>query len=110
MNKKYEISFLNTLFCVLVIFIHVVSAPVTDLEKGTAAWTAVFVPWRLSAFVVQGFIFLSGMKMFLNTGRKIDYKKYYLSRFKKNCCAIYFVCMYFLRLFLQTRIFRIQLP
>lgn len=78
------------------IFIHVVSVPVTEFEKGTAEWTAVFVPWRLSAFVVQGFIFLSGMKMFLNTGRKIEYKKYYLSRFKKIVVPyIFCVCIFY---------------
>lgn len=103
MKKKYEISFLNTLFCVLVVFIHVASAPVTALEKNTLQWFTVFIPWRLSAFVVQGFIFLSGMKMFLHfkTDEKFDYKKYYISRLKKIvlpyvfCVCLFYV--YFLR-------------
>ena len=103
MNKKTEIDFLNTLFCLMVIFIHVISAPVTELDKSSAVYFAVFAPWRLSAFVVQGFIFLSGMKLFLNFNpeKRVDYVKYYRLRFGKIvlpyiiCVCIYY--LYFLR-------------
>ncbi len=81
--RKNEISFLNVLFCLLVIFIHITSAPISELDKESVQYILFFIPWRLSAFVVQGFIFLSGMKMFLKPTGKTDYKKYYLSRFKK---------------------------
>ncbi|MBR5808518.1 MAG: acyltransferase, partial [Clostridia bacterium] len=77
MQRKNELSFLNIIFCLLVIFIHVASAPVTELLKGSWQYGAIFVPWRLSAFVVQGFIFLSGLKMFLkeDTGKYLAYCK-----------------------------------
>lgn len=97
MNKS-EISFMNTIFCLLVIFIHTASAPVVHLSKNSPEWLAVFVPWRMSAFVVQGFIFLSGMKMFLKFGteEKFNYKKYYLSRFKKIIIPyIISVCIFY---------------
>lgn len=81
--KKNEISFLNVLFCLLVIFIHIASAPVSGLSRDSMKYVIFFVPWRLSAFVVQGFIFLSAMKMFLKLPQKTNYKKYYLSRIKK---------------------------
>lgn len=85
MKKKREIDLLNTIFCLIVIFIHVISEPVSEADKTAALYFAAFAPWRLSSFVVQGFIFLSGMKMFLNynPNRKTDYKKYCVSRFKK---------------------------
>ena len=72
MQRKNELSSMNIVFCLLVIFIHVSSAPVTGLSKESWQYAVFFVPWRLSAFVVQGFIFLSGLKMFL----KEDTKRY----------------------------------
>lgn len=81
MGKKTELSILNVLFCVLVVLIHVLSAPVTQLERGSLQYVLVFVPWRLSAFVVQGFIFLSGVKMALGFAKPIKYIKYLKLRF-----------------------------
>lgn len=103
MKKKTEIDFLNTLFCLLVIFIHVMSAPVTAVDTENPLYPAVFLSWRLAAFVVQGFIFLSGMKLFLNytPGRYVNYGKYYVSRLKKIvmpyvlCVILYYI--YFCR-------------
>lgn len=80
--RKFEISLMNVLFCILVVFIHVSSAPISELNKLSWQYILVFIPWRLSSFVVQGFIFLSAIKMFLNKGQKLDYKKFYLSRLK----------------------------
>lgn len=82
MQRKNELSLLNIIFCILVIFIHISSAPVSNLLKGSWQYGMFFVPWRLSAFVVQGFIFLSGLKMFLKKNRQ-SYKRYYISRFTK---------------------------
>jgi len=82
-RMKSEISIINVVCCILVVFIHVSSAPVASLVKGSWQYTAIFIPWRLSAFAVQGFIFLSGLKMFLNLSTTISYKKYYCSRFTK---------------------------
>ena len=77
---RSEISALTVLLCMLVIFIHVSSSPVTTLEKDTWQYAVVLIPWRLSAFVVQGFVFLSGVKLFLNNKSGFSYKKFYLSR------------------------------
>lgn len=82
MKRKNELSFLNIIFCILVIFIHVSSAPVTGLLKGSWQYDVVFVPWRLSSFVVQGFIFLSGLKMFLKEDVQ-SYKAYCINKFTK---------------------------
>ena len=82
MQRKNELSFLNIVFCLLVIFIHVSSAPVTGLLKGSWQYGVIFVPWRLSAFVVQGFILLSGLKMFLKEDTQ-SYKEYCKNKFAK---------------------------
>ena len=83
-NKRLrELSLLNVFFCFLVILIHVSSEPVTQLQKVSWQYLAVMVPWRLSACAVPGFIFLSGLKLFLNKGNRINYKKFYRSRFLK---------------------------
>lgn len=82
MQRKNELSFLNIVFCLLVIFIHVSSAPVTGLIKDSWQYAAIVVPWRLSAFVVQGFIFLSGLKMFLKEDTK-GYIGYCKNKFTK---------------------------
>lgn len=78
--KKYEISLLNVIFCLLVIFIHISSEPVTKLISGTAAHTAIFSAWKLSAFVVQGFIMLSGAKLYLS-GKSRKFLPYIKARF-----------------------------
>lgn len=81
-ERKAEISVLTVLLCLLVIFIHVSSAPIKELNKDAWQYAVVFFPWRLSAFVVPGFIFLSGLKLFLNCA-EMNYRKYYLSRIKR---------------------------
>jgi len=95
MKRKNELSFLNIIFCILVIFIHVSSSPVTNLTKGTWQYGAFFVPWRLSAFVVQGFIFLSGLKMFL-VGKTENYFRFCWSKFTKIVIPyIFAVCIFY---------------
>lgn len=82
-NKKtrlFEISLLNVFFCLLVVFVHASSKTVTDLDKSSWQYLAVMVPWRLSTFVVQGFIFLSGLKLFLNKSNGIAYGKFFAGR------------------------------
>lgn len=103
--RKNEISFLNVLFCLLVIFIHITSAPISGLSRESVQYILFFIPWRLSAFVVQGFIFLSGMKMFLKEAGKTDYKKYYLSRFKKIIVPYFFAVFAFYLYFVNRGYF-----
>lgn len=78
-----ELSAFNVLLCMLVVFIHVSSAPVTGYAKNSLPFAAVLIPWRLSSFAVQGFIFLSGLKSFLNKNALIDYKEFYWRRLIK---------------------------
>jgi len=79
-SRRPEISALNVLFCLLVIFIHSTSETLSVLEPLDWPYAAVMLPWRLSAFVVQGFLLLSGVKLFLRPG--LHPGKFYLSRLK----------------------------
>ena len=81
-GRKTEISLLNVVLCLLVVFIHFSSAPVSLLDKHSLQYIIVMVPWRLSAFVVQGFIFLSGLKFFLKGTDSFSYGKFISKRAK----------------------------
>ncbi len=66
MKRKTELSVMNVFFCMLVIFIHVSSAPVTYLQCPSWQYLAVFTPWKLASFVVYGFFFLGGVRFALH--------------------------------------------
>ena len=81
MEKRPEISFASILLCLLVMFIHIASQPVSVLSRDSVQFVSVLFPWRLSAFVVQGFIFLSALKFFLKPPLK-NYRQFYWRRIK----------------------------
>lgn len=78
-KRKSEISYVNILFCLGVIMIHVLSEPINRLERTTPAFIAAFVPWRMLTCAVPGFILLSGLKLSLNS--VTDWKQFYIRRF-----------------------------
>ena len=69
-KRKNEISIMNVLLCFIVILIHLISKPVSALTSDAPLYVPYTGLWRLSTFVVQGFIFLSGMKIFLGNRRE----------------------------------------
>lgn len=84
-KRRSEISALNTLFCLLVVFIHAVSYPIGAFSPETSnytigAYSAFMIPWRLASFVVQGFILLAGVKAFLTGKDNVPYPKYIKGR------------------------------
>ena len=81
-KRYFEISALGVFLCVLVVFIHVASAPLNALDSKSWQYVAIMIPRRGFAFVVQGFIFLSGLKLFLSENKTFSYGKYLLKRFK----------------------------
>lgn len=82
-TRKQDIVFLNVLFCMLVIFIHISSEIVTEMPKSTIFFKTVFSAHRLSSFVVQGFLLLSGAKLFISNNEKINYARHYFRRFTR---------------------------
>ncbi len=99
-QRRYEISFLNILFCLIVIFIHIISYAVAELCPKTLGYNVVLFPWRFSSFVVQGFILLSGVKLFLTEKDSMPYKKWLVLRFKSIvvpyifCFVVYYAFYY----------------
>lgn len=80
-NRKirFELTYMNIFCAMLVIFIHCASVLIGETDKTSKAFNLIFAPWRFSSFVVPAFIFLSGVKTFMN-GRKINYLKFYKGR------------------------------
>lgn len=81
-ERKTEISYLNILLCLFVIFIHIISFAVSGFEYSTLSYNLAMFPWRMVSFVVQGFILLSGVKLFLTKKDEQNYGKYLVSRIK----------------------------
>lgn len=78
-RRRQDIVFLNVLFCLLVVFIHISSEVITQMDRSRTMYWTVLVLSRLSSFVVQGFILLSGVKLFFKADN-IRYGRFYLSR------------------------------
>ncbi len=97
-TRMAEISALNVFLCMLVIFIHVSSAPVTAYEKSSWQFCVVFLLWRYAGFAVQGFIFLGGLRFFYSKRDGISYRSFYLQRLVKIVVpyiawsVIYYLC------------------
>lgn len=80
--RRNEISVLNVLLCLMVIFIHIISYAVSAFGADTLKYNLVMFPWRASSIAVQGFILLSGVKFFLTGKDRVPYGKYLVSRLK----------------------------
>lgn len=93
--RKNELSYMNILFCLLVIFIHVTSYPLASYEQGSLPYSVFMLAWRAASFVVQGFILLSGLKMFLSKNKR-SYTDMLLNKLKTIVIpyAFWFVIYY----------------
>lgn len=81
--RKQEISFLNTVLCLLVMSIHICSPAIVGLQKESLPFACIFLPWRASAFVVQGFLFLSALKFFCGMKEEFRYGTFFWRRCRK---------------------------
>lgn len=83
MEKRKEIDLVNVILCLLVMLIHILSKAVSALDRTSLQFAAVFIPSRLSSFVVQGFIFLSSLKYFMKISEsEFNYGRFLVSRIK----------------------------
>lgn len=84
-QRLEELSFLNAIACLLVVFIHVSSYGITNSTPDSLQAALLYFPWRLSAFVVPAFLFSSSLKISLRFEESItprSYMKYIAGRFK----------------------------
>ena len=95
--KKNEISVLNVLFCLMVIFIHVTAAPLTGHVTTENVSKILYYIQRMCGVAVHGFVFLSSLKLFLKDTSQINYRKYIKSRLRKIYLPyLIFVVIYYL--------------
>lgn len=80
-KRKTELMVFNTVLCLIVVLIHLLSQPISRLTPDSMLFTPYITLWRLSTFVVQAFIFVSAVKTFLN-GRSESYGKFIVKRLK----------------------------
>lgn len=83
-KRKTELSMMNIIMCLLVIFVHIASWTIGSMDKESVKYIFLLVPWRLSAFVVQGFLFLSGVKLF-SAAKPFSYGRFLFGRLIKIC-------------------------
>ena len=99
MRKKTELSRLNVGFCLLVVFIHVLSEAVGGLRPGSCQHALVYLPQRLAFVAVPGFFFLSGLKLTLSR-RPFRLGPYYWGRVRRLLLPyLLAVLVYFLYLY-----------
>ena len=79
-SRRDELSCLNIIFCLMVIFVHSASVTVNAMDKTSALYALMLTLWRMCPCAVQGFIFLAGVKLALSAGKPLDYPKYILKR------------------------------
>lgn len=82
-RRLEELSILNVLFCMLVVLIHVLSHPVSALDRTSWQYAIVLIPQRLAFVSVFGFFFLSGLKLTLPREDEPKLGRYYLDRARK---------------------------
>ena len=82
-SRLSELSYLNVLFTLMVICVHIFSEPISRLDRASFQYFAIFAPWKLFQFVTQAFVFLSGLKLFIKKRDSFDIKGFYLARLKR---------------------------
>ena len=99
--RRTEISLLNLLFCLLVVWIHCCSHPISVLDRSSWQFALILALQRLAFVSVHGFFFLSGVKLTLGGGTPPPLGRYWLRRTKAIflpyllAVAVYYV--YFMR-------------
>lgn len=79
-SRKDELSALNILLCLMVIFVHAASPTVSAMDKSSPLYAILLTLWRACPCAVQGFIFLAGVKSAFHADRQQSYPKYILKR------------------------------
>lgn len=99
-NKKLdELNYFNAIACLFVVLIHVLSLGITSLDRQSLQMAAVYIPWKLAAYVVPGFLFTGAVKMALGfgSGKPAPYLPYVWRRVTKIYLPyVVYVVIYFL--------------
>lgn len=77
-----ELSLMNILLCLFVLFIHISGSTMISFLPGSIGHLAFFIPWWIASVAVYGFIFLSGLKLCLNIEKPFRLGTFYWKRAK----------------------------
>lgn len=81
-KRLFALSAMNIALCLLVMFIHVTSEPVTGYRTDSLPYAVVCIAQRGASFVVQGFLFLGGLKL-MKSKRDTPYPAFLWDRFRR---------------------------
>ncbi len=82
--RRSELSLMNVVLCLAVIFIHVSGWGINNADRASWQYAVLMIPWRLCSLAVPGFIFLSAVKLALGCRKKdFSYPKYLFARIKR---------------------------
>lgn len=99
-RRKPELSWLNVIFCLLVVWIHVLSRTIADADPLSLPYGLTLAAQRLSFVSVPGFFLLSGLKLCLRPPEKL--LPYYGHRARKillpYAVAVTIYYLYFVRI------------
>lgn len=108
-NIVPEITVMNFIFCVMVVWIHLCSPTLLVVEKQSLFYLLLLIPNRLSAVAVLGFVFLSSYKVFSNT-MPSSFGRY----FRKKLWTLYlpyvFWCCLYYAYFIDKGYYEFSLP
>ncbi len=96
--RRDELNYFNAIACLFVILIHVLSLGINTVERTSPAMALIYIPWKLAAYVVPGFLFTGAVKMAMgfDSGREGRYLPYVLRRITKIYVPyVITVCVYF---------------
>lgn len=97
--KSYEISLITPILCLAVVFGHVTSHAIQNLNKASFQFVAIYIFWRLAHSAVPTFIALSAAKMCLKyKDTKFDLKLY-LNFIKGRIINIYIPYLIWIMIF-----------
>ncbi len=98
-QKLYELDAFQALLCLAVTVIHLTAVPISAItEKSSLSYIFLYASNKLLCFAVPAFLFLSGLKLrYVNKGRELDIKRFYIGRVKKILIPYYIaLSVYFL--------------
>jgi len=84
-TRLFELTLMNVFFCMLVIFAHISSKAIEAYGANSTVslqYLFAFMSQRYTRFVVPGFIFMGGLKLFLHKKEKFSLGKFYVKRLR----------------------------
>lgn len=109
-KRKTELSQLNLIFCMMVLWSHCSGHPITVLDHSSWQYGLMICLQRLTFVSVSGFFFLSGLKLTLSKKTPPPYGRYVLSRVKSIFLPYLLAVLIYYVYFIRHGYFSFSLP